>query len=849
VTAEVDRSLVSRERELADVERLLAAGGGPITLTGPGGVGKTRLALAIVDRFVARGRRAWFCELASARTGESVVHALAQALSIGLDRADLRGAVELLGRVLARRAGSLVVLDNFEQLAEHTALAETWAAAAPDTRLLVTSRVPLAIDGERVYAVEPLERSGAIRLFVARARERNPTAAIDEGQPVVSELVERLDRLPLAIELAAARARIMSPVQIRDRLASALHDRERTPRHASMDRAIAWTWDLLGERERSALIQLSVVAGSFTVECAEQLVVLEGRGPPVAAVVERLADHGLLAGRGGASMRLRLFETVRQFARAKLDASGRASHVVKRHALVFADRAETFARRIEARRDAELLDAFELERDDVADAYRALRDDDPRRAVSAACALDRVLSLRGPFLFEIELLADARKTLPARAPAELSARLALAYGSALRRAGRLPEARAELDRGLARVGRGRAALRAELLLARARVERIAGRSDEAIEWAEEALAVASRAGERRSVADALENLGDLRNDARMLDEALALFRADGDPLAEAYGEWTSGRVLRDLDRPLEAIGHLERALALSRSLDERRLEPLVLGSLALARHVAGESEAALETYLETARLHGDNGHVLMQAFVLVNLSVLEQETRRFADARTHLGEAARLARDASSDGILALALAHLAVLAPPGSSEARALLADARDRLSKAKDRGTADAVEILARLVEGGEAAPETGGARVAIEVAIARRVDALWRRRTDRPPANAVEPIVVGDGARWISVDGDRIELGRRDALRRIVNRLVEARESGPSGAVAADALVRCGWPGEKLTRAAAKNRLKNAIAQLRGSGLRRVLLTRTDGYLLDPSRPIVRESDQRR
>jgi hypothetical protein len=307
-------------------------------------------------------------------------------------------------------------------------------------------------------------------------------------------------------------------------------------------------------------------------------------------------------------------------------------------------------------------------------------------------------------------------------------------------------------------------------------------------------------------------------------------------------------VLRDLDRPLDAIAHLEHALRLSRALHERRLEPLVLGSLALARHLAGANDSALATYLEAARLHADNGHVLMQAFVLVNLSVLEQETRRFADARAHLAEASRLARDASSDATAALVLAHLAVLAPRGGTEAGALLADAREHLTRSKDRSTALAVEILARLVEDREPAAGDGSSRVPIEVAIARRVDALWRSRAERPAPSPVEPLVVGPGANWIVVGSERIDLARRAPLRRIVQRLVEARERGPE-AVGADALVRSGWPGEKLPRAAAKNRLKNAIAQLRESGLRRVLLTRTDGYLLDPSLPIVRERDQRR
>jgi tetratricopeptide (TPR) repeat protein len=589
-------------------------------------------------------------------------------------------------------------------------------------------------------------------------------------------------------------------------------------------------------------------------------------------VLSALCDMSLLVRRDG---RLFLYESVRDLARTRLhpDAAGRAA---VRHAAFYLERAGAWAASIRGADAVAALDAFDGDRDNVVAAYRFLVARDPAAAARLLVALDELLTLRGPFVEQAALLDEGEPLLGAVADRALVARLHLARGSAARRSGRLDDARRELGRGLARIRRAEPGLRAELLLALARTERIAGRAEGA-RLARRALACARRASARATVAAALDDLADVAGDVRLVRRSLEIARKDGDVLGRAYGEWTLGRILRDCGRPLEGTAVLEGALATARALGERRLVPLVLGSLGAAEHLADLGERAAATYAETAALHAANGHALMQAFALTNLAAVEHELGRLADARTHVGEALRLAREAGSARAAGIALAHLGALAGEAGrqEEARRLFGDAKRELEQARDPAALEALALLLAFAEppGGAgaaapgrargkngvgqprsaAAPARSGrgrstasaARRPLEVAIAERLVAAGRARA-RAPAAALgaDPLLLAADARTVQVGrAAPVDLGRREALRRIVLRLAAEREHGPGEAVPAGALVAAGWPGERIDGAAAGNRLRNAIATLRRFGLRDVLLTRSDGYLLDPGRPLVR------
>jgi len=357
-------SFIGRERETAAVQELLA-GTRLLTLTGAGGSGKTRLALEVASRVGARypDGVAWV-ELAPLSNPELVPHHVADAL--GVRRDGIRSAGEALLEAL-RDWDALLVLDNCEHLVEACArLADSLLKSCPRLRIMATSREALGIGGERAWLVpaltlpeagRPVTRavaaaSEAIRLFVERTQAVRPSFALgDENAAAVAQICRRLDGLPLAIELAAARARVLDPQQIAARLDDVfglLSSGSRTalPRQRTLRGAIEWSHALLTEPEQILFRRLAVFTGGFTIDAAEAV----AAGGAIAVLdlldlLSGLVDKSLvLLETEALEARYRMLETMRQFARERLDAAGEAGELGRRHAQFFLARAESAER-------------------------------------------------------------------------------------------------------------------------------------------------------------------------------------------------------------------------------------------------------------------------------------------------------------------------------------------------------------------------------------------------------------------------------------------------------------------------------------------------------------------------
>ncbi|MEW2450252.1 BTAD domain-containing putative transcriptional regulator [Streptomyces parvulus] len=313
-------SFVGRERELGAVRSELRTAR-LVTLTGPGGSGKTRLA----EEAVAALPQARLVELAPLDRPEAVPGALVNALGlretvlVGSDRPSLkRDPVDLLVEYCAPRT-LLLVLDNCEHLVDEVArLTETLLTRCPDLTVLATSREPLGVPGESVRPVEPLTPDQARRLFAARAKAVRPdAAALLRDEAAVAEICRRLDGLPLAIELAVARLRALTPREIADRLDDRFRlltsgSRTVLPRQQTLRAVVDWSWDLLDDAERTMLRQLSVFAGGWELDAAEAV----GTGP-AADLVGALVDKSLVVaapGPHGTGMRYRMLETIHEYA-------------------------------------------------------------------------------------------------------------------------------------------------------------------------------------------------------------------------------------------------------------------------------------------------------------------------------------------------------------------------------------------------------------------------------------------------------------------------------------------------------------------------------------------------------
>lgn len=350
-------SIVGREGELRALFDLLGRREMRlITLSGPGGTGKTRLALEAASQAALRfADGVFFVPLDSVREPAGVVSAIARAL-------ELPSSEEGLGAITGHLAENrqLLLLDNFEQVLEAAPLMAELLAACPGTKLLVTSREPLSIRGEREFPVAPLglpggrdtsaeqiARSAAVRLFVERAAGVKPGFALTAANAsAVAAICTRLDGLPLAIELVAARSKLLRPEALLSRLDDALglavHGARDLPeRHQSLRAAIAWSYDLLPVEEQTVFRHCAVFAGGFTFESAEAVVPAALGGASLLDRVEALVAKSLLRASETADgdPRFTIYETIREFGLEQLEAAGEAEEARTRHLTWFRKRA------------------------------------------------------------------------------------------------------------------------------------------------------------------------------------------------------------------------------------------------------------------------------------------------------------------------------------------------------------------------------------------------------------------------------------------------------------------------------------------------------------------------------
>lgn len=393
-------SFVGHKHEVAGV--IEALGEGPlVTLTGVGGVGKTRLALEIARREQDQfSEGVWICELAPLEHGAAVSHTIATALR--LQRQQGLGIEESVIEYLRGRE-ILLVVDNCEHVVDTVAkLLERIIQHCPKVSVLTTSRQPLAIDGERIVVVPPLTADDAAQLFAERARAGRPDFQLQDQPPgAVAEICRRVDCLPLAVELAAARMRMMSSTDVVRRLdnLSVLQGGARgaLPRQQSMTAAIDWSFQLLTQAEQALFVRLSVFAGCFDLDAAHG--VCGSGGVAVEDTLDLLTglvDKSMVAVRSVTDRtRYVVLETLRAFGREHLRQADRAEAYAVRHATYYTELAERAASGLHGAQEREWVERMMPDYDNLRAAFdRAMADDDTDLALRLIAALPELVGLR-----------------------------------------------------------------------------------------------------------------------------------------------------------------------------------------------------------------------------------------------------------------------------------------------------------------------------------------------------------------------------------------------------------------------------------------------------------------------
>lgn len=656
-------TFIGRQDHLEHLLELLA-GVRLLTLTGPGGVGKSRLALRVAATVADRyPDRVYFVELAALADPSLVVPEVLSALDV----AEVRGGApaDTLSQHLAGRA-VLLVVDNCEHLVEACAsLADDVLRKAGRVQMLATSREPLGVPGEVTWSVPSLDPADAVRLFAERVAVVAPDLDLERSKDAVDVICARLEGMPLAIELAAARARILSPAEIADRLDDHLRllvggPRAAPDRHRTLRAAVDWSFHGLSPAEQALFARLSVFAGGFGFDAA-QAVAGDGEGD-VLDDLESLVDKSLVAvDRGGARSRYRVLETLRQYGAERLAAGGGTAEMRRRHlrwavALVEA----------EATDDATGLTLLDREHDNLRAALDfAARDGRVEEGLRLAAGLARFWEIRG-------YLGEGRSRLNAFAaagggPADLRARALNAAAVLAQRGGDFAAART--------------AYQEALVIQRARGDRVGvatglhGLANLAVNDGdlvtasalfEENLAIAREVGNRRMQAASLMNLGvvahaafmrnlrpveDAGPDAhRYYQESLVAYEELGDRYGQALALENLGTLTRLFpgDPAAARVLH-ERSLAVRRELGDR------VGIADSARYIAllavhtGEVATARRLHEERLVIERELGNVAHVAEALTDLGEIALMDGRLADAAAAFTEAEAI-YEAANDG-------------------------------------------------------------------------------------------------------------------------------------------------------------------------------------------------------
>ena len=873
---------VGRERELESL-RQLTDRSPLVTVVGPPGIGKTRLACRYGAGELEQGRSVWVGDFRAAETRLDLVSTVGQMLSLGPVQLDVSALFERVERELASLGPCTIVLDNLERSVEAAAdLLTEWLRAAPQIRFVVTSRRVLRLAGERVlelkglsvpdsHAASEAAAGEALELFLDRASAMEPSLS---DSPDVRELVRRLEGVPLALELAAAQMRRGSPSEFLEQFPHALDlsdDRRSVDsRHRSLKVAIDSSWALLTAPERSVLEQVSVFRGGFDAEAASAVVRhargWTNRGSASLSVLVALREASLLQLAGSADAGRRRWElllSIRDYARDRFVRQSTVARdaVSSRHALHYAGLCRTLQQRIDAPDAASARRQLLRESENIDAALRWLVGQ-PHRTNAPDENAFPVVDLALGYHRGVERASPTR-ALPALTRAvewfdrvhrdfgqaldSGYVRLRVARASAHRAAGDYDAAQADLDLPgdlMRRLPDDTAWVEWSLECARVDFDRgLVANARRRLEEALETSVVDSPALVGRVLtlygwilAESFVDEAGLER----LDEAVEMLRGC-DPADQALARFFSVTLQTNfgrLDRPDALFECLDEA----RQLGDRWLEANTQLGLAYFFQDRGECERALEAYAEAKDVaeravlrHTQMAAMMMSATCHEERGDVTRATKEYRDTLA-------FASNAGADRVSALCRCYMSasLIRAGRAAAASRCLAGALPALGRSGNRvwrSVADVTRIALARANGSQEVPTLGGdaePEPFMSRSIVGRV-ALRLHRVNGPAAPLLQ--VWQDGTAFRRGEAPAVDLRDGPVSRRLLTALVEHRVRAPGEGVSAEEMLRLGWPGERVVQRARGTRVRNAVLRLRKLGLGDALQRAKGGYRLDP------------
>ncbi|MEU4396105.1 BTAD domain-containing putative transcriptional regulator [Kribbella sp. NPDC023855] len=655
-------SFVGRADDVAELACLIGDGTRLVTMVGPGGAGKTRLATE-TGRSLAEhsGDGVWFVELApladAAEVAPTILTTLGaseyvDSLQSGLAPKNFptsRAATQRLVEVISDRR-VLLVLDNCEHLVQEVAnLVDSLLAACPRLRVLTTSREPLSIPGEHLHPVGPLglppvgspdDSYPSIQLFVDRGRAVRPDFAItDQNRESIAEICRRLDGMPLAIELAAARLRALNPPQIAERLSDRFRlltsgSRTALPRHQTLRAVVEWSWELLTAEEQAVARRLSLFSGGATLEAAEQ--VCSGPGLPqeaVLGVLASLVDKSLVeASADDRSVRYRMLETVKAYAAEQLAASGETARVREAHTAYFSGLLRQARPKLHTGEQLQWIARFDTDNENLLDAVRtAIEAGDAQSALDLVSVLGEYWNMRGRPA-EAVTWFEAALAVPGPTDPVARASTLMMYSLGTLSNGEDPSASFYgAIRGLAEV---RLLSRRYPVVAESGV----GRFTNAV-WAM------------------------IRRDKAACFRELEAARDHEDAWTRNMAVMMTAMFLENDGEVEQMAAHLAVALDGFRTLGDRWGTSLALRGLSSNQMGQGDHRAALASVTEALRLIDELGTTEGVAQLLAQCALSRSELDDYEGARSDLRRSLQLSEEHGSRGGQAIALTGFSVLA------------------------------------------------------------------------------------------------------------------------------------------------------------------------------------------